>query len=74
MYYILLDSLEQRTRVLANMKSQGVSCVFHYVPLHSAPYGVKNSRHHGDMQHTNQQSDKPLRLPLWVGLEENRSA
>ncbi|SHN42584.1 dTDP-4-amino-4,6-dideoxygalactose transaminase [Duganella sacchari] len=72
MYYILLDSLEQRTRVLANMKSQGVSCVFHYVPLHSAPYGVKNSRHHGDMQHTNQQSDNLLRLPLWVGLEEEQ--
>ena len=72
MYYILLDSLEQRTRVLANMKSQGVNCVFHYVPLHSAPYGVKNSRHHGDMQHTNQQSDNLLRLPLWVGLEEEQ--
>jgi len=72
MYYVLLDSLEQRTRVLANMKSQGVNCVFHYVPLHSAPYGVKNSRHHGDMQHTNQLSDNLLRLPLWVGLEEEQ--
>jgi len=72
MYYILLDSLEQRTKVLANMKSQGVNCVFHYVPLHSAPYGVKNSRHHGDMGNTNQLSDRLLRLPLWVGLEEQQ--
>lgn len=72
MYYILLDSLEQRTKVLANMKSQGVNCVFHYVPLHSAPYGVRNSRHHGDMEHTNQLSDRLLRLPLWVGLEEHQ--
>jgi dTDP-4-amino-4,6-dideoxygalactose transaminase len=69
MYYILLDSLAQRTQVIADMKRQGVSCVFHYVPLHSAPYGVKNSRHHGDMTHTDQLSERLLRLPLWVGLE-----
>ncbi|MRW85303.1 dTDP-4-amino-4,6-dideoxygalactose transaminase [Pseudoduganella sp. FT26W] len=69
MYYILLDSLEQRTQVIADMKRQGVNCVFHYVPLHSAPYGVKNSRQHGAMTHTDQLSDRLLRLPLWVGLE-----
>jgi dTDP-4-amino-4,6-dideoxygalactose transaminase len=72
MYYILLDSLEQRTRVLANMKQQGVNCVFHYVPLHSAPYGVHHSRHHGDMGNTNSLADRLLRLPLWVGLEEQQ--
>jgi dTDP-4-amino-4,6-dideoxygalactose transaminase len=72
MYYILLDSLEQRTKVIAAMKSQGVSCVFHYVPLHSAPYGVKHSRHVGDMAHTNTLSDRLLRLPLWVGLEDEQ--
>ncbi len=72
MYYILLDSLEQRTRVIADLKRQGVGAVFHYVPLHSAPYGVKHSRHHGDMTHTNQLSDRLLRLPLWVGLEDEQ--
>ncbi|TFW16029.1 dTDP-4-amino-4,6-dideoxygalactose transaminase [Duganella callida] len=69
MYYILLDSLEQRTQVIADMKRQGVNCVFHYVPLHSAPYGLRMSRHHGDMEVTNALSDRLLRLPLWVGLE-----
>ena len=72
MYYILLDSLAQRTQVMADMKRQGVNCVFHYVPLHSAPYGVKHSRHHGDMQHTDQLSDRLLRLPLWIGLEHEQ--
>jgi dTDP-4-amino-4,6-dideoxygalactose transaminase len=72
MYYILLDSLEQRGEVIAAMKAQGVSCVFHYVPLHSAPYGVKHSRHVGDMTHTNTLSDRLLRLPLWVGLEDEQ--
>ena len=68
MYYILLESLEQRSRVIADLKRQGVSAVFHYVPLHSAPYGVKHSRHHGSMAHTDALSERLLRLPLWVGL------
>jgi dTDP-4-amino-4,6-dideoxygalactose transaminase len=72
MYYILLDSLEQRTQVIADMKRQGISCVFHYVPLHSAPYGLKHSRHHGAMQHTDQLSERLLRLPLWIGLEDEQ--
>jgi dTDP-4-amino-4,6-dideoxygalactose transaminase len=73
MYYILLDSLAQRTQVLADMKRQGVNCVFHYVPLHSAPYGVKHSRQHGDMLQTDQLSERLLRLPLWVGLEQQQA-
>ncbi|MCU6496657.1 dTDP-4-amino-4,6-dideoxygalactose transaminase [Rugamonas sp. A1-17] len=72
MYYILLESLEHRSRVIGNLKRQGVSAVFHYVPLHSAPYGVKHSRHHGGMEQTDQLSDRLLRLPLWVGLEEEQ--
>jgi dTDP-4-amino-4,6-dideoxygalactose transaminase len=72
MYYILLDSLEQRTRVIADLKRQGVQSVFHYVPLHSAPYGLAHSRHVGDMAHTNALSDRLLRLPLWVGLDQQQ--
>lgn len=70
MYYIVLDSLEQRGRVIANLKRQGVSAVFHYVPLHSAPYGLAHSRAHGALEHTSDLSDRLLRLPLWVGLED----
>ncbi|UTY58015.1 dTDP-4-amino-4,6-dideoxygalactose transaminase [Massilia sp. erpn] len=69
MYYILLDSLEQRSQVIANLKRQGVNAVFHYVPLHSAPAGRKMSRSHGTMTQTDALSDRLLRLPLWVGLE-----
>jgi len=69
MYYILLDSLDQRGRVIADLKRQGVHSVFHYVPLHSAPAGRKHSRAHGELSHTDDLSDRLLRLPLWVGLE-----
>jgi dTDP-4-amino-4,6-dideoxygalactose transaminase len=71
MYYILLESLDMRSAVIAKMKEQSVSTVFHYVPLHSSPAGKKFSRTHGDMYYTNNLSERLLRLPLWVGLDEN---
>jgi dTDP-4-amino-4,6-dideoxygalactose transaminase len=71
MYYILLDSLEHRTQAIANLKRQQIQSVFHYVPLHSAPAGVRFSRTHGSMDNTDQLSERLLRLPLWVGLDEH---
>ena len=68
MYYVLLESLEQRTEVIKRLKAQGVNPVFHYVPLHSSPAGRKYGRTSGEMKHTNALSDRLLRLPLWVGL------
>ena len=69
MYYVLADSLEHRTRLIAGMKRQGISAVFHYVPLHSAPAGLRHSRTPAPMPVTDQLSERLLRLPLWVGLE-----
>ncbi|MEO8342494.1 MAG: dTDP-4-amino-4,6-dideoxygalactose transaminase [Gallionella sp.] len=70
MYYILLESLEKRTEVIAKLKQQGVNPVFHYVPLHSSPAGKKYGRTNGDLSHTDNLSDRLLRLPLWVGMDE----
>ena len=72
MYYILLESLEQRSAVIASMKAQGVHPVFHYVPLHNAPAGLRFSRAHGELHQTERLADRLLRLPLWVGLEEQQ--
>ena len=69
MYYILLESLEQRTEVIAQLRQQGVNAVFHYVPLHSAPAGRKYGRVSGELRHTDDLADRLLRLPLWVALE-----
>lgn len=69
MYYVLLDSLEQRSAVMAHMKQAGVAAVFHYVPLHSAPAGRRFGRSDGSMAVTDQQADRLLRLPLWIGIE-----
>lgn len=69
MYYILLNSLEARTQLIEKMREQDICPVFHYVPLHSSPAGGEYGRTHGEMTHTNDLSDRLLRLPMWGGLE-----
>jgi dTDP-4-amino-4,6-dideoxygalactose transaminase len=69
MYYVLLNSLEDRTTLISALKKRGVSTVFHYVPLHSSPAGQKYARTHGEMTQTNSLADRLLRLPMWLGLE-----
>ena len=70
MYYVLLDSLATRSRVIDGLKQRGVDSVFHYVPLHLAPAGKRFARTHGNLVHTEGLSDRLLRLPLWVGLDD----
>jgi len=72
MYYLLLSDLEQRSNVLARLKEQGVGAIFHYVPLHSSAAGVEFGRVHGAMGVTDRVSDRLLRLPLWVELDQAR--
>lgn len=67
MYYIKLRDLEERTQFIAHMKERGVLCVFHYVPLHSAPAGMKFGRFHGKDQYTTKESERIVRLPLYYG-------
>jgi len=69
MFYVKLRDLEKRTRFISYMKEQGVSCVFHYVPLHSAPAGQKYGRFHGEDRFTTKESDRLVRLPMYYGLE-----
>jgi dTDP-4-amino-4,6-dideoxygalactose transaminase len=69
MYYIALPCLENRMQVIAKMRGAGINPVFHYVPLHDAPYGKIHGRTHGDLPITRKTSDCLLRLPLWLGVE-----
>ena len=74
MYYVLLPTNIDRHAVLAKLRQDAVHCVFHYVPLHSSPAGQRFGRAHGPMNFTNAQSERLIRLPLWVGLPPERLA
>lgn len=70
MFYMLLPDLEKRSRFIQQLREHDVQAVFHYIPLHSAPHGLKSGRAHGDMAVTDRVSDTLVRMPLWVGLDD----
>jgi len=70
MYYVLLKDEVERQLIIDDLKGDGISTVFHYVPLHSSPAGQRFGRSHGSMEVTDRQSARLLRLPLWYGLTQ----
>jgi len=70
MYYVLMPSLEARTAAIERLKAHGIQAVFHYVPLHSSPGGLRFGRTPAPCPVTDDVSDRLLRLPLWIGLGE----
>ena len=68
MYYVLLAPGIDRQKVLSQLKENAINSVFHYVPLHSSPGGLRYGRAQGELDVTVTQSDRLIRLPLWVGL------
>jgi dTDP-4-amino-4,6-dideoxygalactose transaminase len=70
MYQLLLPTQESRDDFISAMKTRGVSCLFHYVPLHTAEAGKIYGRAVGDLPNTVELSGRLVRLPLWLGLEE----
>ncbi len=68
LFYVLLDSLITRSRLIAHLKAQGIHPVFHYVPLHSSPAGRRYGREGSSMQVTDELSERLLRLPLYYEM------
>lgn len=68
MYYVLLPRHVNRDAMLAGLKAEGVDAVFHYVPLHSSPAGSRFGRVSGSMTHTDELSERLIRLPLWMEI------
>ena len=70
MFYIKCRDLKERTELIRFLKARDILAVFHYVPLHSAPAGLKYGRFSGEDVFTTGESDRLVRLPLYYGLTE----
>jgi len=70
MFYIKVNNLKERTRLIGHLDSHGVQAVFHYVPLHSAPAGMKFGTFFGEDTYTTSESEKLIRLPLYYGIKK----
>jgi dTDP-4-amino-4,6-dideoxygalactose transaminase len=68
MYYLILPSLEDRNSLILHLKRSGISGVFHYVPLHSSPMGIRLGSKPEDCPVTERVSDRLVRLPFHNNL------
>ena len=68
MFYIKTKDLAERTKLISHLREKGIMAVFHYVPLHSAPAGMKYGRFDGVDEYTTKESERLLRLPMYYGL------
>ena len=74
MYYIKLKDLKERTAFIKHLKDNGVMAVFHYIPLHSSPAGLKFGRFDGEDEVTTRDSERLVRLPLYYHLTKEDRA
>lgn len=72
MFYVKTKDIDERTRFIDFLKKNDILSVFHYVPLHSAPAGLKFGRFNGEDRFTTKESNRLARLPLYYGLENDK--
>lgn len=73
MYYVKAKDLAERSALIKYMNDRDVNSVFHYIPLHSAPAGVKFGRFAGEDKYTTKESERLMRLPMWFGITEKET-
>ena len=68
MFYIKTKDMEERTALIDFLKENDIMAVFQYIPLHTAPAGMKFGRFHGMDRYTTKESERLLRLPMFYQL------
>ena len=68
LFYLRLPSLNDRTRLTAHLRQHGIAAVFHYVPLHTSPMGMRLGGRAGQCPVAEEAGETLLRLPLWNGM------
>ena len=71
MFYIKCKDLDERTKLIDHLKKNEIYPVFHYIPLHTAPAGLKYGRFFGEDRWTTKESERLLRLPLYYEINGN---
>lgn len=72
MFYIKAKDMKERTHLIDFLKENDILAVFHYVPLHSAPAGIKFGRFHGEDKYTTGESERLVRLPMFYQLTDEQ--
>lgn len=70
LFYVLCHDLAERTELIRHLAECNISAVFHYVPLHDSPAGLRYGRAHGELPVTQNVSARLLRLPVFAEMTE----
>ena len=70
MFYIKAKDIDERTKLIKYLKENDIATVFHYIPLHTSPAGLKYGRFHGEDIYATKESERLLRLPMFYGLKD----
>ncbi len=68
MFYVKVRDVNQRGELINHLANLEIMSVFHYVPLHSSPAGLRLGELCGEDQYTTSESERLLRLPMFYGL------
>ena len=71
-YYLLLPDNKIRDKFIIAMKEKGISCAFHYIPLHSSPAGSRIGKFISEPKITEEISERMVRLPIWPTIDSQR--
>jgi len=76
MYYLLMPTLDSRTRFIEYLASQGIKAVFHYLPLHLSSFSERNQlgawseERKAECPVTEDVSDRLVRLPFYTSITD----
>lgn len=71
LFYLLMPDANSRDRFLSHSRNYGILSVFHYLPLHLSPFGMKYGFDSQSLPITEQVSSRLVRLPLYHALKES---
>ena len=69
MFYLVCNSLEERTELISFLKENKIHAVFHYLSLHESPYYQKKHRGN-ELANSNLYTKRLVRLPFFYELDE----
>lgn len=70
LFYLLMPSLDARTRFIRHLRELRLQAVFHYVPLHTSTMGRTFGGRDGACPVAEDASDRLVRLPFFTGLTD----
>ena len=74
MFHVIMLSVESRHALISHLASFGILAVFHYLPLHLSPMGLRFGGRQGDCPVTEDLADRLLRLPFFTGMSASEQA